>query len=104
MFGGKLSDAAPEDILTVFGDVPSIDLPRGALDGEGLAGADAAVKSGLTASKGEATRLIKQGGLYVNDRRLSEEASRIAADDLIGGEVLVLRKGQRDRRIIRIVG
>jgi len=104
MFGGKLSDAAPEDILTVFGDVPSIDLPRGALDGDGLAGADAAVKSGLTASKGEATRLIKQGGLYVNDRRLSEEASRIAADDLIGGEVLVLRKGQRDRRIIRIVG
>ena len=79
MFGGKLSDAAPEDILTVFGDVPSIDLPRGALDGEGLAGADAAVKSGLTASKGEATRLIKQGGLYVNDRRLSEDASRIAA-------------------------
>ena len=88
----------------MFGDVPSIDLPRGALDGEGLAGADAAVKSGLTASKGEATRLIKQGGLYVNDRRLSDDTSRIAADDLIGGEVLVLRKGQRDRRIIRIVG
>ena len=62
------------------------------------------MKSGLTASKGEATRLIKQGGLYVNDRRLSEDASRIDAGDLIGGEVLVLRKGQRDRRIIRIVG
>ena len=74
-----------------------------ALDGAGLAGADAAVQSGLIASKGEATRLIKQGGLYVNDRRLSEGASRITAQDLIGGRVLVLRKGQRDRRVIRIV-
>jgi tyrosyl-tRNA synthetase len=104
MFGGTLAEAAPADILTVFGDVPSIDMPRSALDGEGLAGADAAVKSGLAASKSEALRLIKQGGLYVNDRRLSEASQRIAPADLIGGEVVVLRKGQRDRRIIRIVG
>jgi tyrosyl-tRNA synthetase len=104
MFGGTLADAAPADILTVFGDVPSIDLARSALDGDGLAGAEAALKSGLVASKSEAVRLIKQGGLYVNDRRLSEASPRIAAADLIGGEVLVLRKGQRDRRIIRIVG
>jgi tyrosyl-tRNA synthetase len=104
MFGGALADAAPEDILMVFGDVPSVDVPREALDGEGLPGADAAVRSGLTTSKSEATRLIRQGGLYVNDRRLTEGDSRITATDLIGGQVLVLRKGQRDRRVIRTTG
>ena len=102
LFGGKLADADPDDILTVFEDVPSIELATTALDGAGLAATDAAVQSGLTSSKGEANRLIKQGGLYVNDRRLSEGASRITAQDLIGGRVAVLRKGQKDRRVIRI--
>ncbi|MGE0363911.1 MAG: tyrosine--tRNA ligase [Vicinamibacterales bacterium] len=104
LFGGSLADASPDDILTVFGDVPSIDLPRAELDGDGLAAAEAAVRSGLTGSKGEAHRLVKQGGLYVNDRRLTEGADRITAADLIGGRVAVLRKGQRERRVLRVGG
>jgi len=79
-------------------------VPRAALGGPGLAAADAAVQATLVASKGEAARLIKQGGLYVNDRRLTEGDSRITESDMIGGRVLVLRKGQRERRVLRIEG
>ena len=57
------------------------------------------MRRGLVASKGEADRLMKQGGLYVNDRRVAEADNRITAADLIGGQVLVLRKGQRERRV-----
>jgi tyrosyl-tRNA synthetase len=102
LFGGALADAAPEDILTVFDDVPSVELAAAAFDGAGLAAAEAAVQAGLTASKGEANRLIKQGGLYVNDRRLTEGASHLTAADLIGGQVVVLRKGQRERRVLKV--
>lgn len=104
LFGGRLAEADPDDILLVFDDVPSIDLPAAALAGAGLGAADAAVQSGLTTSKGEANRLVKQGGLYVNDRRLAEGRAHITADDLIGGRVAVLRKGQRERRVLRITG
>lgn len=104
LFGGRLSDADPEDVLTIFDDVPSIAVPRAALDGVGLAAADAAVQSALVSSKGEANRLIKQGGLYVNDRRLAEGEARITTADLIGGRVAVLRKGQRERRVVRVEG
>ena len=62
------------------------------------------MQAALVASKGEANRLIKQGGLYVNDRRLAEGDSRITENDMIGGRVLVLRKGQRERRVLRIEG
>lgn len=103
LFGGRLADADPEDVLMVFGDVPSIEIARDSLD-SGLAAADLAVQSGLTASKGEANRLIKQGGLYANDRRLAEGDARIGASDLIGARVVVLRKGQRERRVVRIKG
>jgi tyrosyl-tRNA synthetase len=102
LFGGALAEAAPEDILTVFDDVPSIELPAAAFEGAGVPSADAAVQSGLTASKSEANRLIRQGGLYVNDRRLGEAAQFLTVADLIGGQVLVLRKGQRERRVVRV--
>ena len=103
LFGGKLADADPADILMVFDDVPSLELPAADLDGDGLNAAEAALRASLVSSKGEATRLIKQGGLYVNDRRATETESRITRADIIGGRVLVIRKGQRERRVLRIV-
>ncbi len=101
LFGGSLSDASAEDILTVFEDVPSVTVERGRLT-DGLHAAELATISSLAASKGEATRLIRQGGMYVNDRRLTDERGRVGLEDAIGGAVIVLRKGQRERRLVRI--
>ena len=103
LFGGRLADAHPDDVLTVFDDVPSLDVTRTMLEA-GLAAAELAVQSGLTTSKGEANRLIRQGGFYVNDRRLSEGDARVLVTDLIGDRVLILRKGQRERRVVRVSG
>ena len=101
LFGGSLSDATVDEILMVFDDAPSISISGSSLE-SGIAAADLAVRAGLAASKGEAGRLIKQGGLYVNDRRLTEERGQITMADAIGGSVIVLRKGQRERRIIKV--
>ncbi len=102
LFGGSLADAAVEDILTVFDDAPSISVTTASIEG-GIGAADLAVTAGLAASKGEAGRLIKQGGLYVNDRRLNDERGRVTMADAIGRAVIVLRKGARERRIVKIV-
>ena len=48
----------------------------------------------LAPSKGEAARLIRGGGIYVNDRRVADEKARLRADDAIDGRLFVLRKGQ----------
>jgi tyrosyl-tRNA synthetase len=101
LFGGSLAEAAIEDILTVFDDAPSISIARASLE-NGIGAAELAVRAGLASSKGEAGRLIKQGGLYVNDRRLTEERGQVTMDDAIGRSVIVLRKGQRERRIIKV--
>ncbi len=100
LFGGSLADASVDDILTVFDDVPATELrvdELAAFQANGLV-----THAGLAASKGEATRLIKQGGIYFNDRRVTNERSAVTIDDAIGGRVIVLRKGQRDRRIVKI--
>jgi tyrosyl-tRNA synthetase len=101
LFGGPLADADVEDILMVFDDAPSISVSASSL-ADGIAASELAVSAGLAASKGEASRLIRQGGLYVNDRRLNEERGYITMADAIGRSVIVLRKGQRERRIVKV--
>jgi tyrosyl-tRNA synthetase len=101
LFGGPLADASVEDILMIFDDAPSVTLSAALLE-SGVTAAELAVTAGIAASKGEATRLIKQGGLYVNDQRLTDERGRVTMSDAIGRSVIVLRKGQRERRIVRI--
>jgi tyrosyl-tRNA synthetase len=101
LFGGSLADASVEDILMVFDDVPATTMGTSEL--AGFTTVALVTHAGLAASKGEAARLIKQGGIYVNDRRVTDERSAMTMDDAIGGQVIVLRKGQRERRVVKLV-
>jgi tyrosyl-tRNA synthetase len=101
LFGGSLADASVDDILMVFDDVPSVEMSAAALTA--MSNSALVAHVGLAASKGEAGRLIKQGGIYLGDRRLTDDRAPATLDDSIGGKVMVLRKGQRDRRIVKIV-
>jgi tyrosyl-tRNA synthetase len=102
LFGGSLRDADPGDLLLVFDDVPSTSMSRQAFEASTVVAA--AVAAGLAASKGEATRLIKQGGVYLNGDRVTDERRRLTLADAIGGKIVIFQKGQRERRIVRIEG
>ena len=54
------------------------------------------VNAGLTASKGEARRLLQQGGLSVNGRKLTADDTSVPAANTLHGTYLLLRKGARD--------
>ncbi|MCC7125200.1 MAG: tyrosine--tRNA ligase [Acidobacteria bacterium] len=102
LFGGALREATPDDLLLVFDDVPSSVTTASAY--EALSLAAALVQVGLAASKGEAARLIKQGGVYLNGERATDDRRLLTMADTIGGKLAVLQKGQRDRRLLRIEG
>ena len=65
---------------------------------------DALVQSGLTKSKSEARRLIKQGGVYVNNRRVTEVDQKVLSDDWVDGKKLLLRKGKKDYALLTVDG
>lgn len=48
----------------------------------------------LAPSKGEARRLIQQGGIRVNDIQIQDFAHQLKAEDFMGGE-LILKKGKK---------
>ncbi len=60
------------------------------------------VTAGLSASKGEARRLLQQGGLSVNGSKLSADETSVSAERLLRGEYLLLRKGARDYAVVRL--
>ena len=70
---------------------------------EGWSVVDLLASAGITKSKSEAQRLIKGGGLSINDLRITDEKARFTVEDAIEAELIVVRKGKRDYFLIRIV-
>ena len=103
LFGGAMDGLGDNQLLEVFLDAPNHQLPRSALGGEGLGLLDAFVAAGLAGSKGEARRLVQQGGAYVNNRRLADADQRLTATDLAGRSVMVLRSGKKRYALLRFV-
>lgn len=63
---------------------------------------DVMVKVGLQPSKGEARRLIKNGGVYLNNEKVVDENGSISQKDLIEGRLLLLAAGKKNKVLIRI--
>jgi tyrosyl-tRNA synthetase len=69
---------------------------------EGLAVTELLTKGGVTKSKSEAQRLIKGGGVSINDRRITDEKELLTIEQAIEGKLFVVRKGKRDYFLIRV--
>ncbi|MHB8901928.1 MAG: tyrosine--tRNA ligase [Thermoguttaceae bacterium] len=103
-FGAEISQLDDGQLTAIFADVPSKQLPRERLGGEGLAIVDALVESGLAKSKTDARRTIEQGGAYVNNRRIDSIEARLAAEHLASQSVMVLRSGKKRYALLRFLG
>jgi tyrosyl-tRNA synthetase len=102
LFGEEISALAPEELLDVFQEAPSTRLERNKLAGSGISIVELAVLSGLAPSKGEARRLVDGGGVYLNNRRVSAPTQNVSAADALHGRFLVLRRGQREFRLVEV--
>ncbi|HZU65822.1 MAG TPA: tyrosine--tRNA ligase [Ktedonobacteraceae bacterium] len=101
LFGGAITDLSGEDVLDIFAEVPSTEMSRALFEGEGMPLVDVVVACGFASSKGAARRMIEQGGIYVNNSRVTEARAMISLSDFIEGQYLVMRKGAREYHLIR---
>jgi len=103
LFGGVIEDLSASDVLDIFAEVPSSTIPGDTFEGDGVSLLDLVISSGFATSKGAARRLIEDGGIYINNRRVSDVEATIGHSTLIEGQYLVLRKGARNYHLVRIV-
>ncbi|MCP4149269.1 MAG: tyrosine--tRNA ligase [bacterium] len=105
LFGKGTADSlkklSERDFLAVFEGVPQFTIPRADLD----AGIDIiellAAKTTVFASKGEARRMLKGGGVSVNKAKVAGDAS-VSADDLLNDKFILIQKGKKNYFILEV--
>ncbi len=100
LFGrGELRDLDAATLAAALGELPST-----TVSGPLPTVAELLVATGLEKSNNSARRTISEGGAYVNNVKVTEEAALPAASDLLHGKWLVLRRGKRNLAAVRVVG
>ena len=106
--GRQAAEAAAETARRTFveggvgGALPTIDVPRAELD-KGVPAYALFQRTGLTASNGEARRLIKGGGARVNDAPVSDEAMPVTSAMLSAEGAIKLSAGKKKHALVRAV-
>lgn len=101
LFGGGDARLSAEAILTKAHDAPSTEIPREEiLAGIGLS--ELLFRAGIAASKGEGRRLIRQGGIYLNNERVTDEVRTVVLADALDERLLLLRKGKKQYHLVRV--
>ena len=86
--------------LSVFGDVPSFDLPKADLPVNIM---DLlAVKTAILPSKGEARKMIQGGGIAINKDKVTDIAAEVTEADIVNGHYILAQKGKKNYFIINI--
>jgi tyrosyl-tRNA synthetase len=102
LFGESMEGLRAQDLLSIFSNVPSASLPRAEVAGAGVL--DLAVNAGFCKSKGEARRLVQNGGFYVNNVRVPHADATLSPAELIDGRIVVLRSGKKTFHIVKVTG
>ncbi len=84
-------------------DLPTLEISRGELEA-GIAAYELLCRAGLTASNGEARRLIKGGGGRLNNRPIAEETAVVKLADRDENGLIKLSAGKKRHALVRVVG
>ncbi|MGA1279564.1 MAG: tyrosine--tRNA ligase [Candidatus Nanopelagicaceae bacterium] len=81
-----------DTLLSAIAELPQVEVDSGTE----ITWVDAMAASSILDSKSAARRIVKEGGAYLNNEKVADEAAMITAADFLHGEVALLRKGKRD--------
>ena len=100
LFGaGDLSALDPGTLEAAFADLPRAELEAS----NGIPSVlDLLVASGLSESRGQARRVVGEGGAYVNNRRITDPAAVPDRSELLAGRWLLLRRGKRSLAVAEV--
>ena len=103
LFGGDMAGLDSADIQDIFADVPSSDVARSRVEGAGVGIVDLLDELQVTRSRGEARRLVKNGGVYLNNVKVEDAAGSVTLSDAVDGKFVVLRRGKKSYHLVRLI-
>jgi tyrosyl-tRNA synthetase len=102
LFGDAPFTGLSDDVLAAaFEEAPSVTLERARLETEGVGLLEAMTAVGLSASNGEARRLVQQGSVRLNNALVDDPQRRLGPGDLASESTAVLRAGKKRYGLVR---
>ncbi len=101
LFGqGEIRELDPKTLESALSQLPRTTIPRGEVFPSWV---DLLAATGVVDSKSAARRIVKEGGAYLNNVKVSGEEFTPTDSDLIHSRFLLLRKGKRDLAAVEII-
>ena len=103
VFGGDPVAADGQTLADLAAEIPASPWPEGEPADPARPGLDLVevlILAGTAASRGEARRLVEQGGVHVNGKPVRDPEERFTEADLLAGRYLLVRRGKRDQRLL----
>ena len=100
LFGGGLDGIGEGTFNEIVGEVPTVEIERAKLEGDGVPILELFVTSGLCQSNGQARKDLQGGGINLNNERQSDPQRAVTLMDLLFGKHLLLRKGKRNYTVV----
>jgi tyrosyl-tRNA synthetase len=102
LFGqGEIGDLDLQTLDSALSQLPKTTIKRGDPYPSWV---DLLAATGVVESKSAARRIIKEGGGYLNNKKVESEDFTPSKADLLHGKYLLLRKGKRDLAAVEVVG
>jgi tyrosyl-tRNA synthetase len=96
----QLSSMPMQTFLQVFDGVPQFDIPLNLAEA-GIPVLDLlAVHSSVFESKGEARKMIQQNAVSINKEKISDAATTVGKEHLIGAKYLLIQKGKKNYSLL----
>ncbi|MBP5783699.1 tyrosine--tRNA ligase [bacterium] len=99
IFGTNANELTVEDINLIKNDFPMVGCAF--VDNEKLV--DLLTKASIFKSKSELRTLIKQGGLRIGGKKITDENAVLTKEDTIANKYLIVQKGKKDIYILENV-
>ena len=102
LFGrGALEDLPADTLLAAVAEIPTAQISRAQLEA-GVTVVELAVSAGLCPSRSDARRAIDQGGMYVNNVKVTAQDALLSSGQLLTGSTALLRRGKRSLAAVRL--
>ncbi|MEC9094259.1 MAG: tyrosine--tRNA ligase [Planctomycetota bacterium] len=103
LHGKTVSENDHAALASIVGDIPNAEIERSVLQEGGLNVIDAFVATPIAKSKSEVRRTLEQGGINVNNQKVTDVGHQIDMSDLIGGSMVLLRSGKKKYAVLKVV-
>lgn len=97
-----LQDLTEEQLLQVMDGVPSVEIAKDLLSGEGYEIVSFLADTGIFPSKGEAKKMLQAGGLGINKAKISTDKTHIITNDLLRDKYVLVQKGKKNYFLVHV--